>query len=224
MRRTLYLTPLLALAALLTVGAGGAESIPLTAVVGTDDGFTISLADASGSRVTKLDPGTYTIHVSDRSDIHNFHLSGPGVSESTGVDGKEELTWTVTFVDGRYRYVCDAHPATMARSFTVGNPPPLSGGGTEPGELEARVGPGSTITVKRRGTRVRSVAPGRYRVEVRDRTRRDNLHLSGPGVNRRTGVGFVGTIRWTLRLRAGSKYRYRSDPHPRLRGSFRTTG
>jgi hypothetical protein len=219
MRRALYLTPLLVLAALLTAGVGGAESIPLTAVVGTDDGFTISLADASGSRVTKVDPGTYTIHVSDRSDIHNFHLSGRGVNESTGVEGKEEVDWTVTFVEGRYVYVCDAHPTTMGRSLTVGNP----ASEPEPGELEGRVGPGSTITLKRRGIRVRTLASGRYRLEVRDRARRDNFHLTGPGVNRRTGVRFTGTVRWTLRLRAGSTYRYRSDAHPRLHGVLKTT-
>src|SRR5215211_5192873 len=212
MARVLRTLPLLLLVALAPSSAV-AQGTTLTGVVGTNDGFTITLADEHGSRVTKIDPGTYTIHVSDRSDIHNFHLSGPGVSESTGVEGTEEVTWTVTFVEGRYVYVCDAHPSTMRVVLTVGNP----ASEPEPGELEARVGPGSQITVKRRGTRVRSVPPGRYRVEVRDRSRRDNFHLTGPGVNRRTGVGSTGTVRWTVRLRAGSTYRYRSDVHTRLR-------
>ena len=222
MTRALHILPLLVVVAL-TPSSAVAQGNALTAVVGTYDGFTIFVEDENGNRVTKIDPGTYTVHVSDRSDIHNFHLAGPGVNESTGVEGQEETTWTVTFVEGRYRYVCDFHPTTMRGTLTVGNPPPASSGGAEPGELEARVGPGVEIAVKRRGTRVRSVAPGRYRVEVRDRTRRDNFHLTGPGVNRRTGVASTGTVRWTLRLRSGSTYRYRSDAHVRVRGSFRTT-
>ena len=36
-------------------------------------------------RVTHLDPGTYAIHVVDQSDMHNFDLTGPGVSKSTEV-------------------------------------------------------------------------------------------------------------------------------------------
>src|SRR5215211_6084895 len=158
MARVLRTLPLLLLVALAPSSAV-AQGTTLTGVVGTNDGFTITLADENGSRVTKIDPGTYTIHVSDRSDFHNFHLSGPGVSESPGVEGKEEVAWTVTFVEGRYRYVCDSHPSTMRGSLTVGNP----ASEPEPVELQGRVGPGAAITVKRRGTRVRSLAAGRYR-------------------------------------------------------------
>ena len=70
--------------------------------------------------MTHLDPGTYTINVNDQADIHNFDLFGPGVKESTGVDTTGTTTWTVTFTDGTYTYVCDAHPASMIGKFTVG--------------------------------------------------------------------------------------------------------
>ncbi len=82
-------------------------------------GYSISLTQ-NGTRVTHLDPGTYTINVNDQADIHNFDLFGPGVKESTGVDTIGTTTWTVTFADGAYTYVCDAHPASMIGKFTVG--------------------------------------------------------------------------------------------------------
>jgi hypothetical protein len=82
-------------------------------------GYSISLTQ-NGTKVTHLDPGTYTITVTDQADIHNFHLFGPGVNQSTDVAGTGTTTWTVTFTDGTYTYVCDAHPAQMLGKFTVG--------------------------------------------------------------------------------------------------------
>lgn len=82
-------------------------------------GFSISLT-RNGAKVTHLDPGTYTITVTDQADVHNFHLFGPGVNETTTVDGTGTSTWTVTFTDGTYNYICDAHPTTMKGAFTVG--------------------------------------------------------------------------------------------------------
>ena len=108
MRRLLPLT-LLALA-LLVPGSAHAENPRLTATVGP--GFTIGLTGAAGP-VTKLDPGTYDVVVRDLSDEHNFHLFGPGVNESTSVAGTGTVTWTVTFRDGRYTFVCDPHPSAM---------------------------------------------------------------------------------------------------------------
>ena len=48
----------------------------LTASVGP--GFEISLTGADGAAVSTLSAGDYTIEVDDQSDIHNFHLTGPG--------------------------------------------------------------------------------------------------------------------------------------------------
>jgi hypothetical protein len=59
-------------------------------------------------------------------------------------------------------------------------------------------------------------------VRVADLSTTDNFHLTGPGVNRATSRVGRSTVTWRLRLTAGT-YRYRSDAHPRLRGSFRVT-
>jgi hypothetical protein len=71
------------------------------------------------------------------------------------------------------------------------------------------------------GQKVTLLKPGKYRILVRDRSARENFHLSGPGINRRTAIRFVGSSSWAVRLGAGT-YRYRSDAHPvRLHGSLR---
>ena len=41
-------------------------------------GFSISLRDAEGHAVTRVEPGEFEIEVDDKSEEHNFHLSGPG--------------------------------------------------------------------------------------------------------------------------------------------------
>ena len=62
-------------------------------------GFSIRLENPDGTSVSQLDPGTYEIVVSDLSEEHNFHLSGPGVDETTVVGTESKVTWTVTFVE-----------------------------------------------------------------------------------------------------------------------------
>jgi plastocyanin len=105
------------LAAAVSVARPAATDGTLQATGGP--GYSINLTQ-NGVKVTHLDPGTYTIDVNDQADIHNFDLFGPGVKESTGVDTIGTTTWTVTFTDGTYNYVCDAHPASMSGKFTVG--------------------------------------------------------------------------------------------------------
>jgi hypothetical protein len=102
-------------------GHSTATAGTLTASVGP--GFSISLNEG-GSAVTNLDPGTYTINVSDMAAVHNFHLSGPGVDQATSIEGTGSATWTVTFTNGAYHFQCDAHPTILKGNFTVG------GGGT----------------------------------------------------------------------------------------------
>lgn len=222
-KRVSFLAVVVGLTALLLPGAVAGKSAQnrLIATVGSGpDGFgdLITLADEAGNRVSQLDPGTYTIEVRDVSDIHNFHLIGPSVNVRSSVERRETLTWTVTFTDAVYRYLCDPHLWTMRGTFRVGNPPP------PPPTLSGSVGPGSSISLKSGGRRVGRLAAGSYRVTVRDRSRRDNFHLTGAGVNKATGVRFRGTITWTVGFQAGQAYRYVSDPRrTRLRGSFRAT-
>jgi plastocyanin len=81
-------------------------------------GFTITLTQ-SGKKVTKLKAGTYVIKVSDKSNIHNFHLQGPGVNKKTSVGKVQNVTWKVTLKKGKYTYICDPHKTIMHGSFTV---------------------------------------------------------------------------------------------------------
>src|SRR5436190_11823845 len=91
-------------------------STTLKGVVGP--GFTITLT-SGGKKVTKLKAGTYGIKVSDKSNIHDFHLSGPGVNKPTTVPGTGGKTWTVKLKRGKHTYVCDAHASSVKGSFTV---------------------------------------------------------------------------------------------------------
>ena len=183
-----------------------ADNPKLVAVVGTNDGFVISLRDASGTLVTHLDAGTYDVAVSDRSEAHNFHLLGPGVNMATPIDQKQETTWTVTFTDGRYLYVCDAHSTVMRGYFLAGNVLPTA--------LAGSVGPRKTISLK-----PKTALPGPATITVSDRSKTDNFHLSGPGVNKKTGVRTRGSATWNVSLVPGA-YTYRSDKHKKLRGTL----
>jgi ABC-type nitrate/sulfonate/bicarbonate transport system substrate-binding protein len=51
---------------------------------------------------------------------------------------------------------------------------------------------------------------GPAQIVVRDTSATQNVHLTGPGVNRSTGVAFRGSVTWRLNLRPGT-YRIRSD-------------
>jgi hypothetical protein len=64
------------------------------------------------------------IQVRDRSRLHNFHLTGPGVNRSTSVDFVGAVTWTVTFTKGVYTFVCDPHASFMNGAFGVDRAPP----------------------------------------------------------------------------------------------------
>ncbi len=89
----------------------------LTASVGP--GFDISLTGPDGTDAGTLSSGSYTIEVDDQSDIHNFHLTGPGVEETTDVSGTGTDTWDVTVEPGTYSFVCDPHAGSMSGSFEV---------------------------------------------------------------------------------------------------------
>jgi plastocyanin len=215
------LTPGVAIYAVSAAGAPAADG-KLFATVGP--GFTISLRDASGASVTRLDPGMYEIEIDDRSPDHNFHLVGPGsVSAGTGVPFVGIQTVTVTLVNGLYTFVCDAHAYDMIGQFTVGTAT-TSPSPTQPAtgkRLVATVGPGFTITLKRGTRKVTRLKAGVYTITVRDRSRIHNFRLFGPGVNKATTVRFLGTRTWKLRLRPGL-YRFRCDPHrSAMKGSFR---
>jgi plastocyanin len=88
-------------------------------------------------------------------------------------------------------------------------------------KLHARVGPSFTISLSTEaGARVTTLDPGTYEITVDDMSEEHNFHLSGPGFDRATEIGEVGTQTWTVTLRDGT-YRYVCDPHQGdMRGAF----
>ena len=211
----------------------GAATAPAQAVklVGTvGPGFSILLEFPDGRTVTQLDPGSYEITVRDLSEEHNFHLTGPGVDQFTGVETTGTVTWNVTFREGRYTIVCDPHPSQMVRVFPVGNPPPVPVPTPTPTpkpvpKLLATVGPRNTISL-RSGTGAvlhHGVKAGTYSIVVRDRSKVHNFHLVGKGVSKRSTLAGVGTTTWKLKLAKGT-LRFYSDKAPKtVKGSVRVT-
>ena len=212
----------LAAAALALVVTGMAGQTARRSSGSVGPGYTISLTDAGGSAITHLDPGPATLTVDDKSDEHNFHLQGPGVDVTTDIDEIGAKTFALSLVDGKYTFVCDAHPTRMKGSFTVGAVPPATPPATPPRppappQLVLTV-TSKAITLVKAGTAVKTLAAGSYVIVVHDRSNKQSAHLAGAGVNRSTGIAFVGTATWKATFTAG-KLAYRSDAKtPKLRG------
>lgn len=111
-----YGTPPPATTAPATSSGGAAGGSALDGTVGP--GFEINLA-RDGQPVTTLTPGTYTLNVDDKSDSHDFHLTGPGVDVTTDVSFTGAKTFTITLEDGTYHFQCDPHSSSMNGDFTV---------------------------------------------------------------------------------------------------------
>ena len=89
--------------------------------------------------------------------------------------------------------------------------------------LHGTDGPGYTITLFKGTTKVVKLRHGTYLFKIADKASNHNFHLKGPGVDKKTGVGFKGTVTWRVRLRPG-KYTYVCDPHKQfMKGSFTVT-
>jgi plastocyanin len=108
-----------AAAALAATGTGSAATAKtVNGTVGP--GFTIGLT-MHGKKVTNLKAGKpYRFVISDRADMHDFHLSGPGFNR---VLTSVEFTGTKSFVlrlkKGSYRFLCDPHAEIMHGRFQV---------------------------------------------------------------------------------------------------------
>jgi plastocyanin len=116
-RRTVAVGAALAVASL-GLAAPAFAATPLAGTVGP--GFTITL-DKSGKKVSTLTPGSYTIKVADKANVHDFHLFGPGVNKViTTVPFVGTKSVTVTLKKGTYTYQCDPHAAAgMKATFKV---------------------------------------------------------------------------------------------------------
>ena len=86
-------------------------------------------------------------------------------------------------------------------------------------ELTAKVTARSISLTTSDGQRVERLEPNTYRFIVKDLTSKQNFHLVGPSVNRRTRVPAKATTSWTIYLGPGT-YTYRSDRRPGLSSTF----
>jgi hypothetical protein len=86
-------------------------------------------------------------------------------------------------------------------------------------ELTAKVTARSISLTTSDGQRVEQLQPNTYRFIVKDLTSKQNFHLVGPSVNRRTKVPAKATTTWTIYLGPGT-YTYRSDKRPSLSATF----
>jgi hypothetical protein len=111
---------LAAIAALVLAGPAGATTTPPRLVGTVGPGFTITLK-RNGVIVRTLTPRRYTFVIRDRSNIHNFHLKGPGLNRVlTGIAFVGTRTVTLSLLRrGIYTYVCDPHDTSMRRTFRV---------------------------------------------------------------------------------------------------------
>lgn len=107
-----------ALAALTVTALADAAAPPrLAGTVGP--GFTIT-TKRFNKVLRTLKAGRYTVVVSDRSNIHNFRLRGPGLNrEITGVGFVGTKTAILTLRKGTYTFVCDPHASSMRGTFRV---------------------------------------------------------------------------------------------------------
>jgi hypothetical protein len=122
MKRRLLLPIVLGVSALAFAAQTQAMSAPkLKGTVGP--GFTISLKDSTGKKVTTLKPGKYTFVVTDKASIHNFVLEkvqgGKFEKEITSVAGTGTKTVTITVSKGKYKFYCKPHESAMFGFFTV---------------------------------------------------------------------------------------------------------
>ena len=89
--------------------------------------------------------------------------------------------------------------------------------------LNGTVGPGFVINLTKSGKKVASLKAGKYKLVVKDLSSAHNFHLTGPGVNKSTGISKKGTTTWTLRFKKGT-HRLVCDAHPTsMKGSFKAT-
>jgi len=108
MRQLAFGAALAAIAAALTIPGLAPAAARNNTLVGTvGPGFTITM------NKTIVKAGTYAIVIHDKSNIHNFHLTGPGVNKLTSVPAVATTTWRVTLKKGTYRFVCDPHATSM---------------------------------------------------------------------------------------------------------------
>lgn len=101
--------------------AGVAVEAGATLVATVGPGFDIALETQDGEPVASAAPGAYTLEVSDESSIHNFHLTGPGVDEDSGVAEEGALPGRSPSSPGRTSSSATRTRACAGRSRSPGS-------------------------------------------------------------------------------------------------------
>jgi hypothetical protein len=203
MRALLLPLVLLLLAAqLVTAHWAGADGVPqLVGTVGP--GFTIDLTDAMGKHVDVVPAGRYEVLIHDLSDMHNFVLGEKATGNrpaQTEVSFVGDATFIVDLRPGLWVYACSPHFETMNGKLMVV---------AAPAAPAATQSVSAVVTAARAIMSRQSLSPGLVRITVSDRSAKAGFHLRGPGIDRRTGRAFTGTVIWTVQLAAGT-YRFGS--------------
>lgn len=110
----------LALAAIVAVGASASRRSTPT-LVGTDGpGFSINLK-LGGKTVKTLKAGTYKVVIHDKASVHSWSLDGPHgfAKDITAVPFVGTKTMTLKLKAGAYKFYCSAHEPTMFGRFIV---------------------------------------------------------------------------------------------------------
>jgi hypothetical protein len=109
-------------AAVILVLAAPSAGAALPRFYGTvGPGTTLTLKRGNGTAVKSASAGAKTFIVRDRASNHNFHLTGPGVDRETGIAFTGRRRWSpVQLSNGTFTFLCDRHPTTMRKTFTVG--------------------------------------------------------------------------------------------------------
>ena len=104
----------------LAAAGGGAGAPPQNLKRHVGPRLKIGLA-IQGKKVTKLKAGTpYRFVIRDRADIHDFHLTGPGLNRVlTSVPFTGTKSFVLRLRKGSYRFVCDPHSGIMHGRFLV---------------------------------------------------------------------------------------------------------
>lgn len=124
MRRTvlIVIAATAVMVATAVVALGKTAAVPkLKGTVGP--GYTITLINSSGAKVTTLRAGTYSLVISDKASIHDFTLEqqtgGDVEKHLTSVPFKGTKTVTVTLKRGKWKYYCTPHESIIFGFFTV---------------------------------------------------------------------------------------------------------
>jgi hypothetical protein len=82
-------------------------------------------------------------------------------------------------------------------------------------KLALTVGPGFTISLKTAtGKSFTSLKRGSYTIVVKDKGNIHDAHLTAPGgINKKTGVSFVGTVTWKVKFTKTGTLSFQCDPH-----------